>query len=488
MTEPNATPPASWTARAALAVLVGVGLALRVRDAGRGITSEEGSDLRHGSAWTLWTDQEVGVNPPLLKWLVNLPFECWNSLWFGRVLSVLCGTLAIALLFHVARRAARGSDTAGLLAATVIALSSDAIRNSAEFRPYGVWQLVGALHLVALFHLVDVPTSVGARRVVVATAILLPQLHYFGIPWIGALALVLALSADTRWMVKLYAWSCALVTPLLLLGLAMPHLRKPDGSAALRTLLTVTSLDLPAPAAFAAPVIDGLGLSRTDFITVEHSLFSLALAALLVPYVTGFSRTSVHQRLLLGSALSVPLAIVTIGQVHLVRSPVVMMLLTSLPAAIAAAPFVLPEGSARFAARLAGLTVFATGLIAFWTRPPEVDRSRWPSDFLATWHQLDAARGGRDILLYPKGTVGLLYLVATHHAWDQMDGRNLCPDGGDTCFFLEGARFVEIGGWPSTPPDGIVAAFGPTPKGFGDGCVVLRAQGPTVWDCRPVPP
>jgi hypothetical protein len=484
----QAIPPPSLAARLALAAITLAALGLRARDALRGVSPEEAGDLRHGSAWKLWIDSEVGVNPPLLKWIVNLPFECWDSLWFGRALSVIAGTAAVALTFFVARRVARGSDTAGLVAAGLLAVHADAIRNSAEFRPYGVWQAVGALHLLALFHLLDDRASVRARRAVIATAVLLPQLHYFGLPWTLALAAVLALSADTRALARLYVPAFVLVSPLLAVSLASPGLRRPDGHAVLHTILGVTSMELPSPAALAAPVIDSFGISRGEFYMVEHGLFALALAALLLPYAMAERRLTTPERLVLAGAGSVLFSVLTLGQLHLVRSPIVMMTLTSMPAALAAAPFALAKGPGRDAMRVATAAVLATGLIAFWTRAPEVDRSRWPDTFLRTWHQHDAVRAGRDVILYPKATEMLLYLTASHHAWDQVDGQSRCADGTDHCFDWDGARFVVMPKWTGAVPNGLLVAFSPTPKGFGEGCTVVQEDAPRVWDCGPTAP
>lgn len=485
MHDTSPLPPAHLGSRLALAAITVVGLGLRARDAMRGVSPEEAGDLRHGSAWKLWIDREIGVNPPLLKWLVNLPFECWDSLWFGRLLSVVCGTLAIVLTFAVARRVARGADSAGLVAAGLLAVHADAIRNSAEFRPYGVWQMVGALHLLALFRLLDDRASVSARRAVMVTAVLLPQLHYFGLPWIAALALVLAAQAGTRPLARLYAPAFLLVAPLLLVSVATPSLRRPDGHAVLHTLLGISSMELPSPAAFAAPIIDSLGISRSEFYMVEHGLFALAVAALLLPFALAARPLSTPERLVLAGAGSVLVSVLTLGQLHLVRSPIVMMTLTSLPAALAAAPFALPSGPGRLTARVAGVVVLGTGLIAFWTRAPEVNRSLWPDRFASTWHDHDAVRAGRDVVLYPQATEMMLYLTLSHHAWDQVDGTSRCPDGTDHCFTWEGARFVVLPKWTGTPPDGLLVAFGPTPKGFGEGCTLQSDAGPIVWDCRP---
>lgn len=479
---PAISPPRLGT-RALLVLITLAAFGLRARDALRGVSPEEAGDLRHGSAWSLWIDSEVGVNPPLLKWIVNLPFECWDSLWFGRVLSVIAGTVAVALTFFVARRVARGSDTAGLLASALLAVHPDAIRNSAEFRPYGVWQAVGALHLLALFHLLDDRASVHARRAVMTTAILLPQLHYFGVPWTLALAAVLAWAPDTRALAKLYVPAFALVAPLLAVSLASPGLRRPDGHAVLHTILGVTSMELPSPAALAAPVIDSLGISRGEFYMVEHGLFALALGALLLPFALADRRLTTPERLLLAGAGSVLFSVLTLGQLHLVRSPIVMMTLTSMPAALAAAPFALAAGPTRTAMRAATAAVLATGLIAFWTRTPEVDRSHWPERFLQTWHQHDAVRAGRPVLLYPQATEMLLYLTASHHAWDQVDGRSRCDDGTDHCFDWDGARFNVMPKWTGAPPNGLLVAFSPTPKGFGEGCTVVQADAPPIWDC-----
>lgn len=481
MTE-SAAPRPPLPVTASVAALMAVATWLRLAAYTRGVTAEEASDLRHEAASRLLNDPELGVNPPLLKWLVNAPLDCWDSLWAGRDLSVVTSVLAIPVAAALVWRVSRGSALGTLAAAALLAVHPDSVRNGAEFRPYAPWLLTALVHLWSLEH---AATRRWAWWTAMLTAVLLPQWHFVGVSWLALLGLGQLVAAPSRDTLKrvlgLYGPAALLVTPLLVVGLVHPALRAPHMGAVWGTLRHVLSLDMQMSSALSEPVVRGLGLDATWFSVVEQTEMAVVLVGLSVLVWAWPGPRTDDDRRVTWATVAIPLSVLVLGQLHLVRSPILVMMLAAWPALLFGVASRLPARGA-LAVRLVAIGVFALGIWNRHVRAWTVESADVPPAWVASW-STSPPPTDKPVHVYPGGTLAVVYLYATGHAWDRKDGGDRFQVDEDTeGFRWGGATLVELRRW-SPDVHGYVVAVDKTPKGFAEGCREIEAGAARMWEC-----
>ena len=190
----TARPGTSLTRRdgIALCLIVLLGLALRVyRVNAQSVWYDEAFTVAHsvkplGELFQVLL-REGGRHPPLHYWLLHV--------WFGivgfgaveaRLVSVICGTLSMPLLYVLARRFTDAATS--LCAALLLSVSQIAIYFSQEARAYMAAQCLSLLAACAFTSLLKRPTF--ARTAVFGTVSLaLLATHYYGIATLAALGL-----------------------------------------------------------------------------------------------------------------------------------------------------------------------------------------------------------------------------------------------------------------------------------------------------------
>ena len=188
---------------------------IRLENLARGPTSDEISFLKwRGLSW-IYKDSLNRLHPPFFRMSVT----AWNTpeqaLMLGRFGAFLAGMLAIVLVWILARRSSN-SRIAALLAAAALAALPPHILFSALFRPYAALGLLMATHLLALSLWVAAPERKTLAVAVAATALLIPQVHYIGAPWLALTGLgVLGFSPSGFRRLWVYIPSALALLPLL---------------------------------------------------------------------------------------------------------------------------------------------------------------------------------------------------------------------------------------------------------------------------------
>lgn len=458
---------------------VAVGAWLRLAAARHGYAPDELANITHKGAWAIITDPESGVNPPLLRLVVNLPFETGGSLVWGRLLSVLCGVLAIPAVAALARRV--GGLGAMVAAAWIIALHLDAVRMSAQIRAYSPFVLVAALHLLAVMRWAEAPAERPRRWAVALSALVLPQLHYFGVPLLLGVAAAAAIEPSTRRLWRLYVPAALALLPLVLLITGEHEARVAMKGALSDTLLLMLSLDLQGVPALSGRLFGWLRL-RPDL--TDHALQATITSGLLLASVLRARPLSTAARTLVGALVGVLLGVLGFSTVQYVRSPVALYVAVSAIPLLAAS---LGLARSRAGVALAALAL-VLGLGPALVRGLADLSSPWPEDsapdFVASFHTHDAARGDRPVFVTPRHALnGVFVAFAARQLMDAPErGAGVC--GGDhDCFVWDGIPFRV---WTSGPlPDGLVLGVEDIDPALRASCAVVE-QRPfaVVLDCR----
>ena len=190
---------------------------------------------------------ELDNHPPLYYLLLHGWRRIVGSSDFSlRLLSALLGTAAIPLLFAAGRDLF--DDTAGLLAALLLAISPVALHYSQEARMYAMMMpLIAALILfsVRVFRKSDAVAVAG----LVIVALVLPGTHFYGVPMVASALLVTGWSLwrrpALRSRLRLIAiiaivtilacvpWMLAVIQKQLAFAASLPHFARPGpGSVA----------------------------------------------------------------------------------------------------------------------------------------------------------------------------------------------------------------------------------------------------------------
>lgn len=185
---------------------------------------------------------EFDNHPPLYYLLLHSWRGVFGSSDFTlRLLSALLGTAAIPVLFLAAR--VLFDDAAGLVAASLLALSPIAVYYSQEARMYALLMLLCAALLAFAVRLVtkgDATSIIG----LILVSMLLPNVHFYGGPLVACALLMAAwslwrrpeLRSRLRWValtalatgIGLVPWAFAVAQRQLAFASALPHFVTPS--------------------------------------------------------------------------------------------------------------------------------------------------------------------------------------------------------------------------------------------------------------------
>jgi hypothetical protein len=458
---------------------VAVGVWLRVAAAKHGYAPDELANITPKGALAIITDPESGVNPPLLRLVVNLASDTGGSLVWGRALSMLCGVLAIPAVAALARRV--GGLGAMVAAAWILALHLDAVRMSGQIRAYSPFVLVAALHLLAVMRWADAPDQRGRRWAVALSALLLPQLHYFGVPLLLGVAGPALLDPTTRRLWRLYVPSALALLPLVQLITGDHEARVVMKGGLSDTLLLMLSLDLQGVPEWASRLFGWLRL-RSDL--TDHALQAAITTGLLVVSTWRLRPWSTDTRVLVGALVGVLAGVLGFSSLQYVRSPVALYV------AVSAIPLLVAwVGRAKTTLGAVAVVIgLAAGLGPGLARGLTDLNQRWPEDaapdFVGTFHDYDAVRGGRPVYVTPRHALNGLFVAFSGRplADARERGAGECARDRD-CFVWEGVPFRL---WTEgAPPNGLVFGVEDIGPLLQLACTVV-AQGPfsVVLDCR----
>lgn len=449
-------------------------------------TSEEVSDIYHRGVGQMFFDSEIGVNPPLLRLVLNGLFECHPTLVAGRWLSVICGALTAPVVLLLASRLCGGRLAGPVVAALVVAAHPIAVGTGAEFRAYAPLLLALSAHLLALLDALDAPVRSRAHvAAVLVTGALVAQLHYLGLATVLALGASLVLSTTWRSLAWTHAASAATMLPVVALAVSRTQSYRPESGALGALMVRMLSLELHAPwwvlepwDRFMPSAIPGSEYDRVPS-SVLFVLLVLTVGVLSV-------RARDVRRLPVWSAwLGVLAAMAVLGLQHRVRSPAVNLVLVPSALFMAWAVDALPRAWLRGVAAVGAALVLRSAFFT-WADHRVLDASGAGAVALAhDWRTLDEARDGGTLHVYPAGGVVAVWFTLTGHAWDMTDGSDRC-DERTPCFVRDGVTFRGISTHASntpTLPSGLVVAVDRPPDGLFDGCVRVEGASVEAYRC-----
>ena len=482
-------PPPKPLVRVLLALLVAAAFALRASRFWLARTAEEASDVVHVSLKQILDDSEMGVNPPLLKLILNGLFECSPTIAAGRVLSILCGTAAVLVIFALTRRLARGDDRAALMAAAILALHPYAIQVGAEFRAYAPLSFALSLHLLALASAVDQPPGPSRTRwlwVAACTAFATSQLHYLGLAVMGVLGLMTLVAARWRVFMRGYLFAGATMIPWVVIAIGRTGNRQTDTTSIGTTVGRALSTGLRAP----QWVLDPWDLVMPRWLPgSSFDLFPMAVLlglAMLVAARTAFAR-ALEARPLWVLAVSSVLALAGFSVLHHVRTPATMLYLVPFAALVSLAPLALPSARAQWAGFLVLGSLLGAGMNKLGIRPQTYGGGQKAVEIANHWRELDAARAGGPVWLAPYGGVVSVWFAMTGHAWDATPWQARC-DGDYPCFKHDGVEFRGLMGLPEAAHEGVIVAADHQPEDYAQTCTRVTGTRLDAWVCRPPTP
>ena len=372
----------------AWALIVLVGVALRVDALTHGVTTDEIGNVlvrRWGAAFF---DPESGVNPPLWRWL-GVPWATDRAaIQVGRGVAFVAGVLGMVVVGDAARRV--GGRLSALAATLLMALGPTCVRDSALDRAYAA----GALTLAVALWLSTLP--IPRPRAALAAILLLPWWHYLLFPVAGVW---LVMAQGTRLRARLIAGAVAwspLVVPLFL-GRGR---REPQTDGWIAPTLDVLSGGLH-PEPHLGSLVAAWGVESAQVIQGALLLGACALCGAAWPWLSAAAR-----RAWLG-ALAVAAAVALGEQVHFVRSDAATFWWA--PLAV-----VLGTVTARLPVWAHALALTGLGLGLFAQLPAEVSAQREQGARqdglreLAAWWPGDTA-----LVVHPAFVAGALWFERT---------------------------------------------------------------------------
>jgi catechol 2,3-dioxygenase-like lactoylglutathione lyase family enzyme len=462
---------------AAVALLAAVGFALRVHRFGAAWSPDELANLYGGPAYRALWDPEVAVNPPLLRFVCNaLGSDAWAPR-IGRALSIVAGVAVIPASARLAWRVGAGPLGAAVVAA-LWALHPGAIEASCQFRAYALFCAALHLHVGALL---DVVEGRGGRRRLVASAVILPWLHYFAVPMMLGLAAALSGlgrrtdgSTDRAWLARAYVPAALGVAPLAPIVIGEDATRVAAPGSWVDTFTPILSMGWELPQRLLPWISSASGDAWSGPGIADRGAMALVSLTLVVGLVR-WRRADTARRVLFAVAMSVVASTALLGLVQFPRSPVGLLLMTAwLPWALSAA-----EG---WRGRWVAQALFAAWVL---DGPPghPLDALR-PDEglgvFARTWRTWDEVRGARTIEVAPGyGLIGMYFYLEERHLMAAPD-EPACA-GSRRCFVHDGVRFRAA---PPGPASGFLVVFEEEPPAGLDRCRVLaREAGLLVADC-----
>lgn len=456
----------------AVTALTLVGLGLRVAMFGTGWAPDELELLYNNRFWYIPTDAESGVNPPLLRFLVNMLVPDAWVLHAGRAISIVLSTLTIPAMYVLGRRL-DDSAIAGLVAAAIVTLHPRAWEMGAQFRAYAAFCFVLTLHADALIRWVRLPSDRVAERQLIVTAMILPWLHYFSIPLFAALAGLHLLVPGARGLWWRYVPAAVGILPMapVVLGVTEARVGVPGSWSHALAVIFSTTLE-----------VHGSWSSSSGGGDAPHWVMAAGLWAPVAAHVMALPWLERGRRTLTLGVLASVAAVAALLPVQYPRSPISLYFLMWL------APLL--GGLASLPRPPVARVALGAGILALLAAPMQggIPGDGYPEDgakwWHAHWHELDEVRAGRDIVVAP----GFAMVMAHYYAFRVPIGgpgafEHDCD--GVTCFTLDGATWRM----PRQKPErnAIVVMYDdPDNEELLAGCTrIVEKVGFAVADCPP---
>lgn len=438
---------------------------------------DEFANLFARPAWQALWDAEAAVNPPLLRALANGVFPTAEVIDGGRRWMWFCGTASVGAAFFAGRVAAR-SSWAGLVAALLVAFYPPAVEMSARFRIYPAWQLVGTWHVTALMLWAsDEDQRRRWGRHVVASAVLLPWLHYFAVPLLALLGSGLLASKALRRGFLLYVPAGLAILPMapLIVGETSARVASPHPLVEVLVRYASAGLLITPPSAL-----------RGGFVTrdIAEDLAGAAVVfGLLVGLALSWRRLDVRRRLLVWACTSCLITVAALSQLQFVRSPTRIMMWVFLAPLLASLPWWPASRWARGVFALLLVTWPPAGARTYALSASRFDADEGLRTLSLDVHKWDLVRGGRPMMLHPTyAAIGLQYYLEGTYSSADVD----C-EGWGRCFDHDGTRFIAVPEHGETLPRiGLLVSVehGGPPARLVEGCTPVDvAPVLGVWDC-----
>ena len=479
-------------AAAALGLAVAAAWAWRAPTLAWGYTPDEVGTVTVGlSAWGILTEDESGINPPLLR-LLNLFGTPWDTPALGRQLSMTASLAAVPLAF-LAGRGAAGRDRAaswlaGLVAAALLASHPWTIRYAGLFRAYAP---LSATLLALLAAIGWAEGSQGrTRRVAVACACacaaVAPWWHYLAVPVLFGMGLVgLGAWRRARWLVLPPLVAGLSILPMAPRILAGSSRRVAPMEPLTETVLKLASLGLPPPDWYVRTVGRAYFLA-TGAYPPQGEVAVGALLVVVVVALLGWGRLTWTARMAVAGLVALGVAVLVVGRVQYVRPATVVIVVTLVAPVLA--------GLARLTA-WRPLSAAVLALQIAWLGPAlharharDAASADWGlavPEIVARSRAWDGVRGGRPIYVHPShGLYTLWFHLARQHPRNAPKGPGCA--GYNPCFTRDGVTWAGVDpvGDGSTVRAVVVSTDMHRPETFAAACTPLDAgHGWAAWAC-----
>ena len=454
--------------------LVGGAVLLRLTHLDRGFTSDEVSLLFRGNLENLFNSNLTSVNPPGHRLLLGWLGGGLDALQQGRLLSFVCGLIALPAVYLTARRLA-GNRLIGLVAATLVCTAPVAVETSVMTRSYAPWLAVCTWHVWSTCHWME-PDRVSPRvsgSVLAVTALLLPQIHYFSVPVLLVEGLFLMALSQKR---------------LLTLGLYVP--------GALGFLVWLGPI-LEGTGNRLAPDHGGWGRALERTVALEGTTLPLILFSLLV---AGLWLGRKAQKAISAGFLGVLFGCWLFGREHYFTPHAQTFSLPFLPILFASAfgwrpPFRRDNifRGVYAAILLACMSAWALDMAS--RAPSKLERIAEPQgrDFVAgfseRWAEWMPPDGPHDIVISPRYMMQCLLLYERDLLLGQLRSEGPC-EGERRCFVSDEQRFIgrPFDELPLDRPILVLYANRHPPRELPAGCTLWEPEEGAVpmYRCTPV--
>jgi hypothetical protein len=458
-----------------LGVVVAASAWIRWPRLGHGLTGDELGLLQFHGFERLLNESLSRLHPPFYRTVFRVFLDPMAAIEAGRLWSMACGLLGILVIGGLAWRIS-GSRVAGLVGAAFYAALPSAVIWSAFHRPYTTLVLLTAAHLWAVIRWCEARDR--GRWLdwlpVVLTAVFLPQVHYFAVPWLMCFAAVLTLSGCLSWR-RVWVYAPALVAFLPMLWLL---LTPQDGGKAHRS----------GDVAGALQYVLSMGLFWSKH--VLSSMLPVSVAALAIP-VLFWRRVGLGVRVCWIGAVASILSVMAAATQHGMTSSTTLLGVAALVPLMCALPVVLAVDAPRWRRPIA---VVATLIMIFSARlvhdrfSYEVEAIKPPDRlqvFLDDWEHLVPSTHTVQFAFSTDHTVARLVLKG----WLLGQGEDAECAGQRQCFFHGGRRWGVVSGSAQheSVPTTLVYSRVPPELPLPASCVLRQAGPKVVWvvSCMP---
>jgi hypothetical protein len=458
-----------------LGCVVAAGAWIRWPRLGRGLDGNELGLLQFHGFERLLKDSLSRLHPPFYRTIFRVFLDPMAAIEAGRLWSMACGLLGVLVIGGLAWRIS-GSRVAGLVGAAFYAALPSAVIWSAFHRPYMTLVLLMAAHLWAVIRWCEARERV--RWVdwlpVVLTAVFLPQVHYFAVPWLMCFAAVLTLSGCLSWR-RVWVYAPALVAFLPLLWLL---LAPQDGNKAHRS----------GDVAGALQYVLSMGLNARHLFL--SSMAPVSLAALGIP-VLFWRRVGLGVRVCWIGAVASILSVMAAATQHGMTSSTTLLGVAALVPLMCALPVVLAVDLPRWRwpiAIVATLIMISSARLVNDRFSYEIEAIKPPDRlqvFFDDWERFVPPTHTVQFAFPTDHTVARLVLKG----WLLGQGEDAECAGQRQCFFHGGRRWGVISGsaQQESVPTTLVYSRVPPELPLPASCVLRQAGPKVVWvvSCMP---